>query len=46
VRFLTVDGRMMDGWTGREPAVPVLRLTRRMAPPWVRDQLGSEMFKS
>jgi hypothetical protein len=26
--------------------VPVLRLTRRMAPPWVRDQLGSEMFKS
>jgi len=47
VRFLTVDDLLLDGWTGPEPTVPVLPLTRHMAPPWVRrSRLGSAAFKS
>jgi hypothetical protein len=35
VRFLTVDPAVLERWSGPEPSVPVLPLTRHMSPPWV-----------
>jgi hypothetical protein len=46
VLFLTVDTDLLEGWSGETTTVPVMPLTRHMAPPWLRtSKLGSEVFK-